>query len=412
MLSNCSEMLTLGTYWQTWYSMVSDQTCTIDHTMDQNLWQMIISFDLLHSSYMWFLTILSCRKHCQTMQIGTVSRLRFCKRSWGFKIYSRWSIVHFGKSYICSNKLDVQETNFSFTQFNRIRNHFFGCRIEVGWYTALDLWDLIVAVLHGNTYQSNQERRDPCTNLREVRAAPDKAWWLHSPSESTLINLLETPSRSSILDIIIQSTGSRTAIMAKEVIWTLCQVIAFTKRRSSIIREARNSKASTQGHAEEQLACAAATALSQGRRKRQLERGCYLGKWSRNAGRTERRHRSDKGLWKKWANSSQWTKKSLQMHSWKSKRILKSKECKLVRTTFVLAKTWPKKRGCSVKNQAVLSSRWAMNAKLIELKKSSSIQCPSCLHYVFWGYVYLYVWKSETTRQKIDEPNQGSLRSP
>ena len=26
---------------------------------------------------------------------------------------------------------------------------------------ALDLWDLIVAVLHGNTYQSNQERGDP-----------------------------------------------------------------------------------------------------------------------------------------------------------------------------------------------------------------------------------------------------------
>ena len=40
--------------------------------------------------------------------------------------------------------------------------------------TALDLWDLIVAVLHGNTHQSNQERRDPCTNLREVRAAPHK----------------------------------------------------------------------------------------------------------------------------------------------------------------------------------------------------------------------------------------------
>ena len=35
----------------------------------------------------------------------------------------------------------------------------------------LDLWDLIVAVLHGNTCQSNKERRDPCTNLREIRAA-------------------------------------------------------------------------------------------------------------------------------------------------------------------------------------------------------------------------------------------------
>ena len=33
---------------------------------------------------------------------------------------------------------------------------------------ALDLWDLIVAVLHGNTYQSNQERRDPYTNLVRV----------------------------------------------------------------------------------------------------------------------------------------------------------------------------------------------------------------------------------------------------
>ena len=38
---------------------------------------------------------------------------------------------------------------------------------------ALDLWDLIVAVL-GNTDQSHQEREDPCTNLREVRAAPHK----------------------------------------------------------------------------------------------------------------------------------------------------------------------------------------------------------------------------------------------
>ena len=37
---------------------------------------------------------------------------------------------------------------------------------------ALDERDLIVAVLHGNTYQSNQERANPCTN--PVRAAPHK----------------------------------------------------------------------------------------------------------------------------------------------------------------------------------------------------------------------------------------------
>ena len=37
---------------------------------------------------------------------------------------------------------------------------------------ALDLWDLIVAVLHGNTNQSNQARRDLCTNQSEVRSTP------------------------------------------------------------------------------------------------------------------------------------------------------------------------------------------------------------------------------------------------
>ena len=37
---------------------------------------------------------------------------------------------------------------------------------------ALDLWVPIVAVLHGNTYQSDQERADTCANL--VRAKPHK----------------------------------------------------------------------------------------------------------------------------------------------------------------------------------------------------------------------------------------------
>ena len=37
--------------------------------------------------------------------------------------------------------------------------------------TALDLWDLIVAVL-GNTNQSHKERRDPFLNKRAVRSAP------------------------------------------------------------------------------------------------------------------------------------------------------------------------------------------------------------------------------------------------
>ena len=37
---------------------------------------------------------------------------------------------------------------------------------------ALDSWDLIVAVLHGNTYQSHKEQGDMLMNKREVRSTP------------------------------------------------------------------------------------------------------------------------------------------------------------------------------------------------------------------------------------------------
>ena len=37
---------------------------------------------------------------------------------------------------------------------------------------AIDLWDLIVSALHGNTNQSNKARRDLCPNQREVRSTP------------------------------------------------------------------------------------------------------------------------------------------------------------------------------------------------------------------------------------------------
>ena len=117
MLSNCSETLIFDTHWKTWYSMVSEQTSTINRKMDQSMWQTIIPFDLLHSSYMWLQTKLSCGKNCSTMQSGTTSRLRFYRGSWGFTIYVRWNTVRIRKSHICSNKLDVQETDMCVPQF-------------------------------------------------------------------------------------------------------------------------------------------------------------------------------------------------------------------------------------------------------------------------------------------------------
>ena len=96
------------------------------------------------------------------MQTGTVSRLRICKRSCGFKIYIRVEhcafseAIHLFQSVGCvRNKLQFRTGSTE----SQIISLDAGLRM-VG-IPALDLWDLIVTVFHGNTYQSNQARGDP-----------------------------------------------------------------------------------------------------------------------------------------------------------------------------------------------------------------------------------------------------------
>ena len=88
----------------------------------------------------------------------------------------------------------------------------------------------------------------------------ETSWWSHCSSKSSLPNLLETQSRCGFLDKIIQSAGTRIAILANKIICNhhrrqsarrLHWSCDFSERRSTNIREARNSKASTQGHVEE-----------------------------------------------------------------------------------------------------------------------------------------------------------------
>ena len=64
--------------------------------------------------------------------------------------------MYFRKPHVRSNQLDVKEANFSFAQFNRIRNISLDAGLRMDGIPALDLWDLIVTVLHGNTNQSKQ----------------------------------------------------------------------------------------------------------------------------------------------------------------------------------------------------------------------------------------------------------------
>ena len=72
--------------------------------------------------------------------------------------------MRFWKSYVCSNKLDVQETNCRFSQFNRIWNYLSGLRLD--GLLALELWDLIVSVF-GNVSRVSVRSGQPESDVHK-----------------------------------------------------------------------------------------------------------------------------------------------------------------------------------------------------------------------------------------------------
>ena len=156
--SHGSEMLVFGAHWQTCFFMVREQACSISHQMDQSLWQTLGSFDIRHSSHMRIQTILSCGKYSATMQIRIVSGLWFCWRSRRLKTNIRWTLVRFWKSHVRANKLDVQETDFSFTQFNRSWNCFSWWKLRMDGIPALELLGFGKEVFHSSPNQFNNTK--------------------------------------------------------------------------------------------------------------------------------------------------------------------------------------------------------------------------------------------------------------
>ena len=115
--------------------MACEQTCSCGDKIDKILWQTLGAFDLVHSAHKWVPAILLCGKHGTTVQAWIFSRLWFCRRLGRLKINLRRCLVYFRESHDCANKLDVQETNFSFTQVYRSWNHFSRCRFTHGRYS-------------------------------------------------------------------------------------------------------------------------------------------------------------------------------------------------------------------------------------------------------------------------------------
>ena len=131
LLANCSEMSIFYTYWKTWCFEVCEQTCSCGNEMNKSMWQTFGAFDLLHSSHMWIQARFFCGKHSTTLHMRIVSSLR--RRTWRLEVKIRRNSLHFRKSHVRTNKLDVQETDFSFTQFHGSWNYFSRCRFTHGW---------------------------------------------------------------------------------------------------------------------------------------------------------------------------------------------------------------------------------------------------------------------------------------
>ena len=70
--------------------------------------------------------------------------------------------MHFRKSYVCSNQLWMckkqTSVSHSSTESEIIS---LDAELRMDGIPALDLWDLIVTIVHGNTHQNDQVRRDP-----------------------------------------------------------------------------------------------------------------------------------------------------------------------------------------------------------------------------------------------------------
>ena len=71
---HCPQMSVFGTHWWTRHSMVSTQTCTSGHKMDQSLWQTLGSFDFLYTMLgksAYFFVVLWYGRSCQEI-CGTI----------------------------------------------------------------------------------------------------------------------------------------------------------------------------------------------------------------------------------------------------------------------------------------------------------------------------------------------------
>ena len=138
---------------QTLHFKVGQYACESSHNMESVMWQTICKLDFLHSSHKRFPTTLSCGIPCTTSQIGSISGSWLYWWSWKLKKRPRWNSLYIWEWNIRSHKLDVQETNFSLTQFYPIWSDIVRCK---------STWTEFPLLICGIILQFNPEHGATC----------------------------------------------------------------------------------------------------------------------------------------------------------------------------------------------------------------------------------------------------------
>ena len=120
--------------------------------MDSSMWQTIGTVNFTHSLHKWLPSILSFGQCGSTLSTTVISRFRFYRGSRRLKINMRRSFVHFRKSHVCTDQLDVQEANFSFMQLYWTRDNIVWCWFAFGWFTCTRL----VGFGHWSTWNDSE----------------------------------------------------------------------------------------------------------------------------------------------------------------------------------------------------------------------------------------------------------------
>ena len=138
MVEELSEVLSLGTNWTTWHSMVGQEACKISHKMDSGMWQTIGKTKFLRG------------KHGSALSIGFVSRLRLCCWPWGLKINLGESCLISEVEHLSPQVGCARSKFLSRTVLQSLRLFLWMLELRMDSLFALDLWDMVIEVLRSN----------------------------------------------------------------------------------------------------------------------------------------------------------------------------------------------------------------------------------------------------------------------